>query len=382
MIENLEFETLAIHAGQSPDPETGAIAVPIYQTSTFRQTKIGVHKGYEYARTGNPTRKALEDAIAVLEEGTHAFAYSSGMAAVDNVMKLLNPGDHVLAVNDLYGGSYRLFEHVYRTYEIDFTYAEALNTQTFLENLQPNTAMVWLESPTNPYLKLCDIQAIASALSSMDHSALICVDNTFATPYLQQPLLLGAHLALHSTTKYLGGHSDLVGGAVATNLSNIAERLSFLQNAVGAIPGPMDCYLTLRGLKTLAVRMDRHAENAIKVAEFLLGRQEISAMYYPGLPGHPQAELASTQMRNPGGMISLILKGGPQAARRFAESTSIFTLAESLGAVESLIEVPAAMTHASTKDSALAVDPALVRLSVGLENVDDLLRDLSHALAQ
>lgn len=374
------FETMLIHAGQDPDPHTGAITVPIYQTSTFQQSRIGVHKGYEYARTGNPTRQALEDAIAVLEGGSRGFAYASGMAAIDNVMRLVKPEGHVLAVNDLYGGTYRLFEQVYRKYGIECTYAAGERTDLFLSHLQENTSLIWLETPTNPYLKLCDIQNIAQGVADREQSALICVDNTFATPYLQQPLQLGADLVVHSTTKYLGGHSDLVGGLVATNHDTVGERLSFLQNAIGAIPGPMDCFLALRGLKTLAVRMDRHAENAMKIAEFLEGREEVRTVHYPGLNSHPQASLAGSQMRNGGGMVSFTLEKGAAAAKNAAEATTLFSLAESLGAVESLIEVPALMTHSSTAGSPVEVDPALIRLSVGLETVEDLIEDLSNAL--
>jgi len=374
------FETLAIHAGQTPDAATGAVMIPIYQTSTFRQRKIGQHQGFEYSRTGNPTRKALEDCLAALEGGGHGLAFASGMAATDAVLHLLHPGDHVVAVNDLYGGTYRLFEHGYAQYGVEFEYVDATDAGQILARVTPKTRLVWLESPTNPMLRLTDIQAVCAGLHAMQPKPWACVDNTFATPYLQRPLAMGADLALHSTTKYLGGHSDLVGGAIVTSDPALAERLTFLQNAVGAVPGPMDCFLVLRGIKTLALRMDRHAENAARVAAFLEGRPEVARVHYPGLPSHPQYDLARQQMRNAGGMVSLTLKAGDRAARRMVETTRLFTLAESLGGVESLIELPAAMTHLSTADSPLAVDPALVRLSVGIEAAEDLIRDLDQAL--
>jgi cystathionine gamma-lyase len=353
---------------------------PIYQTSTYRQVGVGRHHGYEYSRTGNPTRAALEACLASLEAGERGLAFASGLAATDAVLHLLSPGDHVLAGDDLYGGTFRIFERVYAQYGIRFTYAPACEASTFLRHLQRDTRLVWLETPTNPMLGLCDIAAISSAAKARINPPWICVDNTFATPYLQQPLTLGADISLHSTTKYLGGHSDVVGGAVVVRNGALAERLAFLQNAVGGIPGPQDCFLVLRGIKTLPVRMDRHAANALAVAEWLEGRGEVGKVTYPGLPSHPQHMLATRQMRNGGGMVSLSLRGGAQAARRVAEATRLFALAESLGGVESLIEVPAAMTHASIASSPLAVDPALIRLSVGLETVDDLIADLEEAL--
>lgn len=380
MKKNIRFETIAIHGGGPMDPATGAVVTPIYQTSTFKQSKIGEHKGFEYARTHNPTRQALERTLAALEMGSHGFAFSSGMAAIDSVLRLLKPGDHVLAMNDLYGGTYRLFQGIYSAYDIEFSYYPASNNQEFLKEVKPNTAMIWLETPTNPYLNISDIAMVASYVSSLKQRPLVCVDNTFATPYLQRPLALGADIVVHSTTKYLGGHSDLVGGAAITNNSKIAEKLAFVQNAVGAVPGPMDCFLVQRGLKTLALRMDQHAQNAKKVALYLADRPEISKVIYPDLETHPQYELAQRQMRNAGGIVSVIFKGGGAAGKLFAESTRYFTLAESLGAVESLIEIPAAMTHMSTADSPLAVDSALVRLSVGLEHVNDLIDDLAQAL--
>ncbi|MEK6587907.1 MAG: cystathionine gamma-synthase, partial [Chloroflexota bacterium] len=364
-----EFETLVIHAGQEPDPSTGAIMTPIYQTSTYRQEGVGRHRGYEYSRTGNPTRTALERCLAALDDGSHGLAFASGMAAIDAIVHLLLPGDHVLAVNDLYGGTYRLFENVYAKLGITFSYSAAEDPAEFLANLRPETRLVWLETPSNPLLRLCDIAAISELSKRGRPGVMVAVDNTFATPYLQRPLQLGADLVHHSTTKYLGGHSDLVGGAVITRDERIAGQLRFLQNSIGAVPGPLDCFLVLRGLKTLSVRMDRHSQNALRIAEHLQETKAVASVFYPGLPSHPQYELARRQMRQPGGMVSFALHAGAEAATRFAEATRIFSLAESLGSVESLIEVPAAMTHASTSESPMAVDPALIRLSVGLESV-------------
>ena len=375
-----EFETLVIHAGQEPDPSTGAIMTPIYQTSTYRQEGVGRHRGYEYSRTGNPTRTALERCLAALDDGSHGLAFASGMAAIDAIVHLLLPGDHVLAVNDLYGGTYRLFENVYAKLGITFSYSAAEDPAEFLANLRPETRLVWLETPSNPLLRLCDIAAISELSKRGRPGVMVAVDNTFATPYLQRPLQLGADLVHHSTTKYLGGHSDLVGGAVITRDERIAGQLRFLQNSIGAVPGPLDCFLVLRGLKTLSVRMDRHSQNALRIAEHLQEMKAVASVLYPGLPSHPQYELARRQMRQPGGMVSFALHAGAEAAIRFAEATRIFSLAESLGSVESLIEVPAAMTHASTSESPMAVDPALIRLSVGLESVEDLIADLDQAM--
>jgi cystathionine beta-lyase/cystathionine gamma-synthase len=374
------FETRLVRSGAEPDPAYGAVVPPIYLTSTYRQAAVGEHRGYDYSRTANPTRSALEGTLAALEGGARGLAFASGMAAIDAVLRLLQPGDHVLAANDLYGGSYRLFQRVYAQWGLEFTYASAADREAFLGLIRPETRLIWLETPTNPLLNLCDIAAIATGARREGGELLVAVDNTFATPYLQRPLELGADLAVHSTTKYLGGHSDVVGGAVVARDADLAERLGFLQNAAGAVPGAFDCFLTLRGLRTLALRMDRHSCNAQAVAEFLSARPEVARVNYPGLASHPQHELAARQMRCAGGMVSFTMAAGERAARRFAESTRLFTLAESLGAVESLVEVPAAMTHASTLDSPLAVDPALVRLSVGIEGVSDLLRDLGQAL--
>ncbi len=377
----MRFETLAIHAGQEPDPNNGAVMTPIYQTSTYAQDGIGrPRQGYEYSRTLNPTRKALQDCLAELEGGTWGLAFSSGMAATDTVLRLLASGDHVAAGNDVYGGTFRLFDKILRRFGLDFTFADTTDPENLAEALTPSTRIVWLETPTNPLLAVSDIRAVAEVVRSHPNRPLLVVDNTFATPYLQRPLELGADLVVHSTTKYLGGHSDVVGGAVIGRDLELGARLAFLQNAIGAVPGPMDCFLTLRGIKTLPVRMDRHAANAESIAAYLGGHPKVGRLIYPFDGSHPQVQTAKRQMKNGGGMISFILKGGREAAVRVAESTKIFTLAESLGGVESLIEVPAAMTHLSTQGSQLEVDPGLVRLSVGLENVEDLLSDLEQAL--
>lgn len=379
--EGLQFETLAIHAGQPPDPTTGAVMVPIYQASTYRQEQVGRTLGYEYSRTGNPTRNALEECIAALEGGTKGLAFASGMAAIDAVLRLLEPGDHVLAGDDLYGGTYRLFEQVFAKYGLTFSYAPTTEPESFLRSLRPETRLIWLETPTNPLMNICDLAVICKGAKEHTSRPWVCVDNTFATPYLQQPIKLGADFVVHSTTKYLGGHSDVIGGAVVTSGQALGERLAFLQNAVGAVPGPMDCFLVLRGVKTLAVRMDRHAENAHRIAEFLQDHPGVERVCYPGIPSHPQHGLASRQMKNGGGMLSFVLKGDVQRAKLVVEGTRLFTLAESLGGVESLIEIPSMMTHASTADSPLAVPPTLIRLSVGLEAASDLIQDLSQALA-
>jgi cystathionine gamma-synthase len=377
----MEFETLAIHAGQEPDPEYGAVMTPIYQTSTYMQNGVGkARQGYEYSRTKNPTRLALENCLAALEGGAHGLAFSSGMAATDTVLRLLDSGAHVLAGNDVYGGTFRLFDKVLRRYGLGFDFIDTTDPENVAEALTDQTRLVWLETPTNPLLSVTDIQAVAEVVHSHANHPLLVVDNTFATPYLQRPLDLGADIVIHSTTKYLGGHSDVVGGAVIVKEQALFEKLVFLQNAVGAVPGPMDCFLVLRGIKTLPVRMDRHAENADYLIQLLSGHDRVSRLMYPFHPSHPQQHIAQKQMRSGGGIISFIMKGGKDAATRLAESTKLFTLAESLGGVESLIEVPAAMTHLSTAGSQIAVDPGLVRLSVGLENRNDLLEDLEQAL--
>ncbi len=378
MTEQWHFDTLAIHAGQSPDPTTGAIMTPIYQTSTYVQAGPAEHKGYEYSRTDNPTRKALEDCLAALESAPYGLAFASGMAAIDTIFKLLRPGDHVIAGNDVYGGTFRLADKVLRHFGVNFSWVDLTDLDKVREALRPETKMVWIETPTNPRMSLVDIAAIAEIAHSKQ--ALVVVDNTFASPALQQPLVLGADLAVHSTTKYLGGHSDVVGGAIMTRNESLFQQLKFLQNAAGAVPGPMDCFLVLRGLKTLALRMERHSENALKVAQVLEDHPAIEKVIYPGLQSHPQYALATRQMRLPGGMMSVLLRGGVDAARQFVSKTRLFSLAESLGGVESLIEYPWSMTHASTATSDLAVEKNLVRLSVGVEHIDDLLNDLREAL--
>ncbi len=377
----MKFETKSIHSGQQSDPLTGAVMTPIYQTSTYQQNAVGEHRGYEYSRTGNPTRTALEKCIADLEGSDFGLTFSSGMAAIDMLIRTLDPGDHVLVGNDVYGGTYRLFESEYRRYNINFSYVDTTDLEQVVSHLNPYTKQVWLETPTNPLLNVSDIKTLTNAVHDFAPEISVVVDNTFATPYLQQPLALGADVVVHSTTKYLGGHSDIVGGAIVTKNRAIHERLSFLQNAAGAIPGPMDCFLVLRGIKTLPVRMDRHAINASEVANFLHTHPQVEKVLYPFHPTHPHNELARRQMRNGGGMVSFLLKDGEEKAKQVAEFTEIFTLAESLGGVESLVEVPSIMTHASVADSPLAVDPGLVRLSVGLENIQDLIADLEQSLS-
>jgi len=377
----MNFETLAVHAGQDPDPQTGAVMTPIYQTSTYAQEGVGrPRQGYEYSRTRNPTRLALEKALAALEGAPYALAFASGMAAIDTVLRLLQSGDHVIAGNDVYGGTFRLFEKVLRHFGLDFTFVDTTDLEQIAEALTSRTRLIWLETPSNPLLRVSDIRAIADFLHAHPQRPLLAVDNTFATPYLQRPLELGADLVIHSTTKYLGGHSDVIGGAVVVNEEALYQRLAFLQNAIGAVPGPMDCFLVLRGIKTLALRMDRHAENASRLASYLAEHPRVERVFYPFHPSHPQFAIARRQMRNGGGMISFLVKGGREAAIRLAEHTRLFILAESLGGVESLIEVPAAMTHLSTQGTTLEVPPNLVRLSVGIEHFDDLLQDIQQAL--
>ncbi|HSR21521.1 MAG TPA: cystathionine gamma-synthase [Anaerolineales bacterium] len=377
----MEFETLAIHAGQEPNSINGAIMVPIYQSSTYVQDGVGRPRdGYEYSRTKNPTRLALEECLAALEKGEHGLAFASGMAATDAVLRLVEGGGHVLAGHDIYGGTFRLFDKVLRRYGVRFDFVDTTDPENVADALTTDTRLVWLETPTNPLLAVSDIAKVAATVHESPHRPLLAVDNTFATPYLQQPLELGADIVVHSTTKYLGGHSDVVGGAIAVRDHELYERLAFLQNAAGAIPGPMDCFLVLRGLKTLALRMDKHAANAEAMLELLAAHPKVDKILYPFHSTHPQTATARRQMRNGGGMISFVLAGGRQAALRVAQNTKLFALAESLGGVESLIEVPAAMTHLSTSHSAMAVDPGLVRLSVGIENSADLLADLGQAL--
>jgi len=377
------FATRAIHAGQEPDASTGAVVVPIYQTSTFAQDALGKHRGYEYSRTGNPTRAALEQCIAALEGGAHGLAFASGMAAEATVMQLLKPGDHTLAVDDLYGGSYRLFRRVLEPMGLTFSFVDGSDLTAVEKAMTDRTRMVWIESPTNPLLKLVDINAVSKLAHS--RQALLVADNTFMSPYFQRPLSLGADIVVHSATKYLGGHSDVIGGTLVVNRDDLFERLAFLQNAVGGVPGPMDAWLVLRGLKTLAIRMREHDRNARLVAAFLSEHPKVARVFYPGSPKNPQRELAQRQMSGFGGMISFEVKGGLEPARRVVERTQLFTLAESLGGVESLIELPAVMTHASIPAEtrrAHGVADGLVRISVGIEDVADLISDLDRALAQ
>jgi cystathionine beta-lyase/cystathionine gamma-synthase len=373
------FETRAIHVGQAPDPATGAVVVPIYQTSTYAQDEVGVHKGFDYSRTANPTRKALEECLASLEAADHGLAFSSGMGAIATVLHLLSPGDRVVSVNDVYGGTYRIFTKVYepKGYRFEFVAAETVNAGLGSE-LGDRTRMVWVESPTNPLLNVVDIRAAAGAAHAAN--ALCVVDNTFATPYLQRPLELGADLVVHSTTKYLGGHSDVVGGFVATSNAELAERIGHLQNALGAVPGPFDSWLVLRGLKTLAIRMRQHCANARRIAEWLEAHPAVTRVYYPGLTSHPGNALARSQMDDFGGMISFELAGSEQDARTVLAATRIWRLGESLGGVESLIEHPGLMTHATLADSPFALPGNLIRLSVGIEAADDLVADLEQAL--
>jgi cystathionine beta-lyase/cystathionine gamma-synthase len=376
----VDFETRAIHTGQEPDPATGAITVPIYQTSTYVQEAVGEHKGYDYARVSNPTRTALQLCLASLESAEHGLAFSSGLGAVTTIMHLVSPGDRIVAVNDVYGGVYRMFSQVYEPKGYEFTWLPAPEIGTSLaDHLDERTRIVWLETPTNPLLNVIDIRAAAEAAHAA--GALVVVDNTFATPYLQRPLELGADIVVHSTTKYLGGHSDVVGGFAATNDHTIAERLQFLQKSLGAVPGPFDCWLVLRGIKTLAVRMRRHCENAHVVAAWLDRHPLVEQVLYPGLPRHPGHPIAAKQMRDFGGMISFLVETEEEAVALVARTT-IFQLAESLGGVESMIEHPARMTHASTADAPFAAPRNLIRLSVGLESAEDLVADLEAALVR
>jgi cystathionine gamma-synthase len=376
------FETLAVHAGAEPDPVNGAVVPAIQMSTTFKQDGVGgIRDGFEYGRSGNPTRRALESAIATLEGGTQGLAYASGLAATQNILYLLDPGDRLLMSDDVYGGTWRLADKVWRRYGIKTDAVDLRDLDAIAGALSGAAPprMIWIESPTNPLLKVVDISAVARLAATS--GVMTVVDNTFATPYLQRPLELGADIVMHSATKYLGGHSDVIGGLVATRSDELAERLRFHQNAAGAVPSPFDCFLVMRGLRTLAVRMERASSNAGLIAAWLGGRSEVERVHYPGLPDHPQHELVNRQMRMPGAMVSFELRGGETAARAFVAATRLFTLAESLGAVESLIEVPAAMTHLSVAESTLAVPPGLVRLSVGIESVDDLVADLAGGFA-
>ncbi len=375
------FETRAIHAGYEPDPTTGAVIPPIYATSTYAQDGVGgLRGGYEYSRSANPTRTALEGALAAVEDGERAFAFASGLAAEDTLVRsTCRPGDHVVLPDDAYGGTFRLFDKVERAWGVEHTPASGSDLDAVRAAIRPGlTRLVWLETPTNPLLNVADIEALAAV--AHDAGALLVVDNTFASPYLQQPLVLGADVVVHSTTKYVGGHSDVVGGALVVRDHDLADRLTFHQNAIGAVPGPFDCFLTHRGLKTLAVRMERHCDNAERVVEFLSGHPAVTQVIYPGLPEHPGHAVASRQMRRFGGMVSFRTAGGEAQALAVCERTSVFTLGESLGGVESLIEHPGRMTHASVAGTELEVPADLVRLSVGIETADDLLADLERAL--
>ncbi len=376
------FETLAIHAGQHPDPVTGAVMTPVYLTSTYVQSAPGEHRGYEYSRTHNLTRHALQDCLAALEGAKHGLAFASGLAATDALLHLLDAGDHVVYSDDVYGGTFRLFDKVFRRHGLSFTPVDASDPGNVERAMTPRTRMVWLESPTNPMLKIADLAAIAAIARA--RGATSVVDNTFATPFFQRPLALGIDVVCHSTTKYLNGHSDVVGGAVLTSDAALHQRIQFLQNAVGGVPSPMDSFLVMRGLKTLHVRMERHQENAFRLARHLEGHPLVERVTYPGLPSHPQHDLARRQMSGFGGMLTFVIRGGLPAARAFLSSLRIFALAESLGGVESLIEHPAIMTHASVPPetrAALGIDDGFIRVSVGIENADDLLSDLERGFA-
>jgi cystathionine gamma-synthase len=375
------FDTLAIHAGQDPDPRTGAVAVPIYQTSTYKQDGVGgLREGYEYSRSGNPTRAALESAMAALESGARGLAFASGLAAEDALFRTVcRPGDHVILPGDAYGGTFRLVARVLANWGLEYTAVPLDDVEAVRAAVRPSTRIVWCETPTNPLLGVADIAALAAV--AHDAGALLVVDNTFASPYLQQPLALGADVVVHSTTKYLGGHSDVVGGALVAADAALGEELAFSQNSMGAVAGPFDAWLVLRGIKTLGVRMDRHCSNAQRIVSFLSDHPAVSSVLYPGLPSHPGHEVAARQMRDFGGMVSFRLRGGEETALKVCGLTSVFTLGESLGGVESLIEHPARMTHMSVAGSPLEVPADLVRLSVGIENVEDLLDDLASALA-
>jgi cystathionine gamma-lyase len=376
------FETRAIHAGQEPDPTTGAINTPLYMSSTFAQSSPGVHKGYVYSRSSNPTRKAYEDCLASLESGSYGLAFASGCAAMAAIVQLLKAGDHVLCSDDVYGGTFRLFDKVIRNNGIEFSYVDLGDLKKFETAIKPNTKMVWIETPTNPLLKLADIKAVSQIAKSK--KMLSVVDNTFMSPYFQRPLELGADITMHSTTKYVGGHSDIIGGAVVVNDKDLAEKLYFIQKSVGAVPGNFDCYISLRSLKTLPVRMRAHESNAKAVAAFLSQHPKVEKVIYPGLETHPQYQLAKAQMSGFGGMITFFVKGGMNESRKLMERVKVFTLAESLGGVESLIEHPGIMTHASVPEDqrkALGISDALVRLSVGIESEEDIIEDLRQALS-
>ncbi len=378
----MRFSTIAIRAGQAPDPTTGAINFPIYQTSTYVQEEPAKHKGFSYSRTENPTRKALEENIAALEGSEYGLCFASGLAAVNTVMNLLKSGDHIIAPDDLYGGTYRIFTQVFSKYGLNFTFLDETDPDQVLKAIRTNTRVIWIETPSNPLLKIPAIKALTRIAS--DHSCLAVVDNTFASPCLQQPLSLGADISLHSTTKYLGGHSDMIGGALVTNQPELYEQLKFYQNAVGATPGPQDCYLVLRGIKTLSLRMEKHCSNARAIAEFLNEHPGVNRVFHPGLESHPGHQIAKKQMKDFGGIVSFELKSGWKGALQFVKATKLFSLAESLGTVFSLVNHPATMTHASIPENIrekTGITNGLLRLSVGLEDVEDLIEDLEQALA-
>lgn len=380
----MKFNTKTIHGGQKNEEATGAVMPPIFQTSTFAQTSPGVHKGYEYARAANPTRTALENAFAAIENGTHGFAFSSGLAAIDCVVRLLNPGDEIITGEDLYGGTYRMFTRLFSKYGLKFKFVDISNITTITNEISENTKLIWLETPTNPLMKIADIAGITKAVKAKKSDVLVAVDNTFATPYLQRPLDLGVDIVMHSATKYLGGHSDLVMGAIMVKSKKLADAIHFIQFAAGAIAGPMDSFLAIRGIKTLHIRMQRHCENGKAIAAYLTKHPKVGTVYYPGLENHPDHEIAKQQMDDFGGMVSFKLKDENKAAAfKFLENTKIFTLAESLGGVESLVSHPTTMTHASIPEPErlkIGITDALIRLSVGIEDIDDLIADLEQAL--
>ena len=382
----MKFNTKTIHGGQQHEASTGAVTPPVFQTSTYAQSSPGQHKGYEYARSANPTRTALEKSFASIENGSHGFAFSSGIAAIDAVLKLLSPGDEIIAGNDLYGGTYRLFMRLFRKYGLKFHFVDMQNPDHILKAINKNTKLIWIEAPTNPLLKIADIKTIVSQTKSINSELLIAVDNTFATPYLQRPLDLGADIVMHSATKYLGGHSDIIMGALMVKNSNLAEQIHFIQFASGAISGPMDCFLALRGIKTLHVRLERHCKNGSTIAHYLNQHPKVKDVYYPGLENHPNHDIAKSQMTDFGGMVSFRLASNNRDnAIKFLESTKLFTLAESLGGVESLVSHPITMSHASIpkeEKEKLGITNSLIRLSVGIEDVNDLIDDLEQALNQ
>lgn len=380
----MKFNTKTIHGGQKPEETTGSVMPPVFLTSTYAQSSPGTHKGYEYSRAANPTRTALEDNFASIENGTHGFAFSSGLSAIDCVLKLLNPGDEVIAGDDLYGGSYRMFTRLFTKYGLNFHFVDMTEVSNVAEKITSKTKLVWLETPTNPLMKIADIEEITKAVKAKDETILVAVDNTFATPYLQQPLELGADIVMHSATKYLGGHSDLVMGALMVKDAKLAEDIHFIQFAGGAVAGPMDSFLALRGIKTLHVRMQRHCENGRAVAEYLANHDKVGEVYYPGFESHPNHNVAKKQMKDFGGMVSFRLKDeSKEAAFKFLENTHVFTLAESLGGVESLVNHPATMTHASIPEPErlkIGITDSLIRLSVGIEDEEDLIGDLERVL--